>query len=507
MQVCGLMSKRRRDNVKANGQSAFRMSEQANENITVSAGVPWAVEHVFEHFMLGDVLEPLKREQGTKVSDALKVLVAQSMQMVGMSVNAMKAAASDPKAAELMGTGMFSQQDLYRTIARVGESSDEIIRHLCSRLKDAEGVGMDAVFVDWTSLCFESQTNRMIRFGHSRDRRPDLPQVMVGLSIDKDTGMPIGLTVNRGNMLDVTHFDPTFAQIRPFLDPGTMVVFDNGAYSKYNVQAVRDAGCDFLSRLELNNSDLEKTKRCEGWESMEEAEGMMCRKEKGSLGVYRYMFFSSDRKDDAFRMNRSKAKRDYDEMREMKLALAEGKKPRKKHRHKNMFVKTTLSHSFPLDVFDRREAIEEAVKRMRTGREGFFMPVSSKDMMPWEALTLYRSRNDVEANMKDLKHGIDWRPARSTNPEAVKGRILIAFLSLFIVSYIRWKCPGASTKTADSVVKELTLLSVTGICEDGKVKKRIYSNFSPLIRSMIADLPMLIGQKQPPNKHPSAAQA
>ena len=499
--------KRRRENLRAEGQTAFRMSGEANENITISAGVPWAVEHVFEHFMLGDVLDVLKREQGTAVSDALKVLVAQSMQMVGMSVNAMEAAASDPRTAELTGTGVFSQQDLYRTIGRVGENSDAIVRHLCSCLKGIDGIGMDTVFTDWTSMCFDAQTNRIVRFGHSRDHRPDLPQVMVGLSVDKETGMPVGLTVNRGNMLDVTHFSLTFAQIRPFLDEGTMIVFDNGAYSKDNVQMVRDAGCDFLSRLELNSSDLEKTMNSKGWEMPEEAEGMMCRKEKGSLGVYRYMFFSHARKEDAFRMNRSKAERDYDEMQEMKLALAEGKKPRKKHRHRNIFVKTTLSHSFPLDVFDRREAVNEAVKRMRTGREGFFMLVSSKDMTPWDALTMYRSRNDVEANMKDLKHGIDWRPARSTNPESVKGRILIAFLSLFIVSYIRWKCPDASAKTADSIVKELTSLSVTGIYENGKVKKRIYSNFSPLIRSMIAGLPMLVGQKQPPNKHPAQTKA
>jgi len=483
------------------------MSGETNDNVTVSAGIPWAVDHVFEHFMLSDVLDPLKREQGTKVSDAMKVLVAQSMQMVGMSVNAMEAAASDPMVADLTRTGVFSQQDLYRTIDRAGENSDAIVRHLCSCLKDIDGVSMDTVFMDWTSMCFESQAGRMIRFGYSRDHRPDLPQVMVGLSIDKYTGMPIGLTVNRGNMLDVTHFSSTFGQIRPFLDAGTIVIFDAGAYSKDNVQTVRNAGCDFISRLDLSDTDLKKTKTCGDWEIVEEEDRMMCRKEEGSLKVFRYVFFSHVRKEETFKKYRHRAERDWDEMQEMRLALAEGKRPRKKHRHKNIFVKTTLSHSFPLDVFNRSEAIEEAVRMMRTGREGFFMLVSSKNMTPYEALTLYRSRNDIESCVKDLKHGIDWRPARGTKPDAVKGRILIAFLSLFVISYIRWKCPKASSKTADSVVKELTSLSVTGICENGTVKKRIYSNFSPLIRSIMADIPPLIGQRPLRNKHPESARA
>ena len=491
-----LMGKRRK-NARAEGQTSFRMSEQTNDNVTVSAGVPWAVDHVFEHFMLSDVLDPLKREQGTKVSDAMKVLVAQSMQMVGMSVNAMEAAASDPRTSELTGYGVFSQQDLYRTIDRAGENSDVIVKHLCCCLKDIEGADMNTVFIDWTSMCFESQTDRMIRFGYSRDHRPDLPQVMVGLSVDKDTGMPIGLTVNRGNMLDVTHFSSTFGQIRPFLDDRTMIAFDAGAYSKDNIQTVRDAKCDFISRLDLNDSDLKKTKECKDWEVIEEEDRMMCRKEKGSLGVYRYIFFSHVRKDDAFRKYRRKAEHDYDEMLEMKAALIKGKRPRKKHRHRNIFVKTMHSYSFPLDLFNRSEAIDEAVKRMRAGREGFFMLVSSKDMTPYEALTLYRSRNDVESCIKDLKHGICWRPARGTKSEAVKGRILISFLALFVISYIRWKCPKASTRTADSVVKELTSLSVTGICEGGKVKQRVYSNFSPLIRSIMSDIHPLIGQKRP----------
>jgi transposase len=64
----------------------------------------------------------------------------------------------------------------------------------------------------------------------------------------------------------------------------------------------------------------------------------------------------------------------------------------------------------------------------------------------------YRNRNDIETMFRDLKHGIDWRPARCTSEDAVRGRIMIAFLALFCMSMIRFLYPEFRSKTAESIV-------------------------------------------------------
>lgn len=107
----------------------------------------------------------------------------------------------------------------------------------------------------WTSMYFEAPENIFVRSGHSRDLRPDRPQVTVGLSMDRETGMPIGLTVNPGNMTDVTHFDSTFRQALPLLPEVATIVFDNTAYPKDNAKLLDDHGLGFVTRLQLNKSD------------------------------------------------------------------------------------------------------------------------------------------------------------------------------------------------------------------------------------------------------------
>lgn len=64
--------------------------------------------------------------------------------------------------------------------------------------------------------------------------------------------MPIGLTVNVGNILDVTHFEDTLMQSLP---EGAMIVFDNGAYGRKNSGLLDSPGLGFVTRLQSNASD------------------------------------------------------------------------------------------------------------------------------------------------------------------------------------------------------------------------------------------------------------
>ena len=96
----------------------------------------------------------------------------------------------------------------------------------------------------------------------------------------------------------------------------------------------------------------------------------------------------------------------------------------------------------------------------------------------------YRNRNDIETMFRDLKHGIDWRPARCTSEDAIRGRILIAFLALFCMSMIRFLYPEFRSKTAESIVEELTSFSLTILSENNDQKRHVFSNFGRIIRRL-----------------------
>ena len=119
---------------------------------------------------------------------------------------------------------------------------------------------------------------------------------------------------------------------------------------------------------------------------------------------------------------------------------------------------------------------------MVTGREGLFVLLTNRPLTAEKVIELYRARNQVEGAFRDLKHGIDWRPARCTNEEAIKGRILISFLALFCISMIRFLHPEYRSRTAESICEELSSFSLTVLVREGEQKRRIFSNFVPLIR-------------------------
>jgi len=466
-----------------------------NNNMTMRVGNKVLVETVFAATGLDVFLNGLKRGQGDSVSREVIALVANSMEMTGLSINRLDRMLENDVVRREYGLNA-DPRSIYRTVERIGKNSEGIVKYLGNVLKDRFGVGMDTVFIDWTSMYFEAPAKGIVRFGYSRDHRPDRPQVTVGLSIDKDSGMPMGLTVMPGNVLDVTHFPETFTQIKPLLADNAMIVFDNGAYSRENAALLDREGFGFVTRMQLNSSDDKFVrKNAENWAQMDENTSFMLI--EGSLNRKRYIFRSEKLKADVLERYRRKAEKDYDEMKELKAAVERQKRPRKKHRNSNCFVDTRLFHRFPLETMTRGEAIEHAVKQMISGREGLFVLLTNSTLTASDVLELYRSRNAAESAFRDLKHGIDWRPARCTSDDAVRGRILVSFLALFCMSMMRFLYPEFRTKTALSISEELSSFALTVIEKEDGTKRRIWSNFTPMIRRLSGRITKIPVQKTP----------
>lgn len=453
------------------------------------------VDAVFNDLGLNDFLNGLKRSQGNSVAAETVALVANCVEMTGISVNRLDRLLRNDTIRAEYGLVANAPRSIYRTVERLGEKSDDIVRFLTGTLRRKYGIGMDTVFMDWTSMYFEAPQNGIVRVGYSRDHRPDRPQVTVGLCMDSDSGMPVGLTLNPGNVLDVTHFSDSFDQIRAFLPKDATVVFDNGAYSKNNSAMMDEAGVAYVTRLQLNRSDDRfVSEHPENWIRIDD--DISYQVLKGNNGHCRYVFRSNVRRTFILKTYHKKAERDWDEMQVIRKGIDKGRKPRKKYRNANCFVDTRLSYQFPLDGRTREEAIDEAVGRMTSGREGIFVLVANRPFSAAHTLELYRSRGRIENAFRDLKHGIDWRPARCTSEKAIRGRVLISFLALFCMSMVRYLYPAYRNVTAESISEELGSFSLTVIGDENGEKRRYFSNFGPLMR--------LLGGHERPERVPKA---
>lgn len=478
------MGRKRRQRIHAGQRTLDTECLECNDNITIPIGPLTLVRKTFEVMGLPRLLNPMKRDQGASVTEVTEALVSHSMQMQGLSINRMEDILENPHKQQVYGiSDDVDKNDLYRTCRILGRNLDTVVGHINSWLTERLSISLKEVFLDWSASYVDGKPTDFIRFGHTKDHRPDRPQVSIGMALDHISGLLCGLTVVSGNTNDTVHFKQTFSQVRPFLDPGCLLVFDAGAYSDENGKLVTK-GFHFLTRAQINSSDM-KYLGIEPGRWLRLDDDIRAYMYLGNNKRCKVIYYSQKRHDELIAGYYAKAERDYDEAIQLKKMI-ERDRPRKKYRNSNFFLDTRVGYVFPLDLDDRQTSIERAVQSRITGREGYFILMCSKVMLPRDMLQAYRSRNIIEDAYRDLKHGIDIRPIRCRNEEAIKGRVLIAYLALLSLYLSKYLSPELKPLTAESFVSDLNSFSLTIEVEDGKEVRRVHSNFNPTIRAVLS---------------------
>lgn len=121
--------------------------------------------------------------------------------------------------------------------------------------------GLDLVFFDTTSLYFEGEGGETLgEKGYSRDRRPDLNQMVIGAVLDS-CGRPICCEMWPGNTTDVKTLVPVAQRIRKrFQVARFCVVADRGMISKETMKTLDDSktGLPYILGVRMR-----KSRRCE----------------------------------------------------------------------------------------------------------------------------------------------------------------------------------------------------------------------------------------------------
>ena len=135
---------------------------------------------------------------------------------------------------------------------------------------DLLNLSVDLVFFDTTSTCFEldfadgeleddtddeGQDPFRLR-GHSKDARPDLPQVVIGMAVTTG-GLPVRLWVWPGNTTDTTVLPEVKADLAGWQLNRTVWIADAGFASKDNRKVLTQGGSGFIVAERMRGSDAE----------------------------------------------------------------------------------------------------------------------------------------------------------------------------------------------------------------------------------------------------------
>jgi transposase len=450
------------------------------ENKSYPVGAILAVQGVFRRLGLSEVFRKHKG-RGICLASLVEALVSYKL-AENFSISKASQWVNQLEVLEMFRLKSFEERTMFRVLEILGENREEILFDLQECLFDCFDFEHTDVNLDWTSLVLYGDKCRLGKFGYSRDHRPDKRQLTLGLAeLAHPINVPIGLTVERGNMCDARHFTKTYGQVRRRLNEGSRIVFDKGAHSKENVDFILADKMKYLTAKKLNKSDDLRIKRFSKRraEHIDPVDGVYGIKYVKPNSID-YFFFSETLKKQQLEARKRVALKKLHEAQDIQACLDSKKKLPKRFQLRNALVDIKYFVQTKLHKMNEKQALKYIYQDSQNGREGFFCIKSSEDLTLKQALQTYRKKDSIEKMIHSLKNEIEIKPVRVWSENSVYGALLIGFLAQLVISLLRYMHVELKHTCTKFIKKSLTNLTVTVEKTKNKMKRLIYSNFDPL---------------------------
>lgn len=329
----------------------------------------------------------------------------------------------------------ISLQHLYRAMDFLLENEEGIQREVFFTTADIFNLEVDLLFFDTTSTYMEmdeEDTQGLRRYGHSRDRRPDLPQIVIGLAVTKD-GIPVRCWVLPGNTQDMKTVEMIKGDLKGWKLSRCIWVMDRGMVSEENKIILQSAGGHYIigERLRDAQGNHKEALSCRG-RYHEVRENLRVKEVIIGKGERRKRFVVVYNPEQA-KKDKDTRERTLKKIEESLKALGQqnGKVHKKavcallSHRSMGRYLKQLKSGAIKIDRV--KVKAEEAL-------DGKYLLSTSDDSLSAEDVALgYKQLMEVERAFRTLKTTLELRPIYHRKDERIKAHVIICFLALVLV--------------------------------------------------------------------------
>ena len=339
------------------------------------------------------------------------------------------------------GVADLELHHLYRAMAWLGEvlaedrqdgatpfsprtNKDLIEEALFARRRDLFS-DLDIVFFDTTSIYFEGQGGETIgQHGHSKDHRPDLKQMVVGMVLDRN-GNPVCSELWPGNTADVKSLVPIVERLKSRFGIGSVsIVADRGMISAETLAEVELRKWSYILGVRMRSST--------------EAKAVVAR-----AGRYAEVHPKSDKRDDPSPL---KVKQVWvGDARRYVVCLNEDQAT--KDRHDREAVVASLRDALSkgdkslvgnkgyrkyLRAGGKQFAVDEDKIKDEARYDGKWVLTTNMDLAPAEVALKYKQLWMVEDVFRSMKSLLDTRPIYHKCDETIRGHVFCSFLALLL---------------------------------------------------------------------------
>jgi transposase len=316
------------------------------------------------------------------------------------------------------GLETLALQHFYRTTTFLATVRQDLEGALFRRDRNLFNRTLDLVFIDTTSLyCYRDEETEWRRRGYSRDRRPELPQLVLCVAVDSQ-GWPIAWEVFPGNTADTAALRQVVEKLRERFKIGkAVVVADRGMMSQETLKLLaghQTAPFDYVLGCKLRRSkEVREEVLSRGGRYHKVAENLEVKEVRVQERRYVVCRNPKEARKDALAREALVEK--------LKATLArEGEKGLMANRGFARFLKTAKG-SVHLD-----EAALAADARL----DGKFVLTTNTDLPADQVALTYKSLWRVERTFREQKSTLQVRPLYHQRDDTCLGHIVAGFLAL-----------------------------------------------------------------------------
>jgi transposase len=340
-------------------------------------------------------------------------------------------------------------------------TKDEIEEQLFKSRRDLFA-GLDLVFFDTTSIYFEGAGGESIgQNGHSKDNRPDLKQMIVGVILDND-GNPLCSEMWPGNVTDVKTLVPVVDRLKIRFGVGNVcIVADRGMISEDTIKEIKKRRWKYVLGVRMRNSKEVKDKVLSRPGSYQEVFAKSkdskapspLKVKEVSIGSKRYIVCLNE--DQA-----TKDKADREAIVEsLREALKRGDKKLVGNKGYRRFIASR----------GQRFEIDEQKVTQETRFDGKWVLTTNTNLSAKAAALKYKQLWMVESIFRSMKSLLETRPIFHKCDATIRGHVFCSFLALLLRKELedRLEQKGFNVEWAD-VIRDLDNLVEMEITVSGK---------------------------------------
>ncbi len=333
---------------------------------------------------------------------------------------------------------------LYRTMGWLGESIDngfsikpeqiectkDRIEHLLFERNRDLFTSLEVVFFDTTSIYFEGEGGQTIgEYGHSKDHRPDLKQMVVGVVLDSE-GRPICCELLPGNISDAKTLLPVIIRMKQrFGIDSFCIVADRGMISRKTIETLDSPsfqinyifGCRMRKQKEVRNDVLGR----HGGKYKE----VSVKRQRTDIPLK--LKVKEVKLDDARYIicyNPEQAKKDAEDRKaiisSLEKKLKQGEKSLVGNKGYRKYLKSNKEEVFEIDYQKMKE--EERF-------DGKWVLRTNTSYSAEEVALQYKELWMVEQAFRTVKSVLETRPIYHKCDETIRGHVFCSFLALVLM--------------------------------------------------------------------------